>query len=135
MCSVCLSVSDPLKLELQTVLSCHMDAENRTRVLWKNNQCSQLMGHLSSTATFFFNCVCCILRSAYRYMHLCTYLEARGRTLSVCFILLEVGSLAKQGARLKNSPILDPPQFWSSRSTLTKLASFLSGLYLGLLII
>lgn len=83
--------------------------------------------------------------SAYRCMHLCTYLEARGRTLSACsislrFILLEMrsltdGELGLWDASLKISPLLDPPQRWSSRSILTKLASFLSGLYLGLLII
>ncbi|CAO2579474.1 hypothetical protein LEMLEM_LOCUS1012 [Lemmus lemmus] len=33
-------VSDPLKLDLQTVVSCHVGAGNRTWVLWKSCQCS-----------------------------------------------------------------------------------------------
>lgn len=32
--------SDPLELELETVVSCHMGARSRTQVLCKNSQCS-----------------------------------------------------------------------------------------------
>lgn len=71
----------------------------------------------------------------------------RERTLNALLyqpplIFLEMGPLSEHEARLgqwpaslKNSLILDPPRCWSSRSTLTELASFLSGLYLALLII
>jgi hypothetical protein len=33
-------VLDPLELELQTVVSCHVNAGNRTWVLWKSMWCS-----------------------------------------------------------------------------------------------
>ena len=34
---VCVGVSDPMELESQTVVSCHVGAGNWTRVLWKNS--------------------------------------------------------------------------------------------------
>jgi hypothetical protein len=37
---VCVRVSDPLELELQTVVSCPVSAGNRTQVLCKIKQCS-----------------------------------------------------------------------------------------------
>lgn len=40
-------VSDPLRLELQMVVSCHMDSGNWAWVLCKSSQCSKLLGHLS----------------------------------------------------------------------------------------
>ena len=36
----CVRVSDPLKLELQTVVSCHVGAGNQIWILWKSSQCS-----------------------------------------------------------------------------------------------
>lgn len=33
-------VSNPLKLELQTVVNCHADAGNQTQVFWKDSGCS-----------------------------------------------------------------------------------------------
>jgi hypothetical protein len=32
---VCVRASDPLELELQTAVSCHVGAGNRTRLFWK----------------------------------------------------------------------------------------------------
>jgi hypothetical protein len=32
--------SDPLELELQMVVNCHVSSGNQIWVLWKNNQCS-----------------------------------------------------------------------------------------------
>ena len=43
---VCVRVSDPLGLELQTVVSCHVGAGNWIPVLWKSNQCSKPLSHL-----------------------------------------------------------------------------------------
>jgi hypothetical protein len=37
---ICVSVLDPVELELQTVMSCHVGAENWTQDLWKINQWS-----------------------------------------------------------------------------------------------
>jgi hypothetical protein len=37
---VCVTLLDPLEMELQNVMSCHMDTGNWTWVLWKINQCS-----------------------------------------------------------------------------------------------
>ncbi len=33
-------VSNPMELELQTSMSCHVGVGNRTQVLWKSSQCS-----------------------------------------------------------------------------------------------
>ena len=41
-------VSNSLELELQMVVSCHVGAGNLTQVLWKMNQCSELLSHFSS---------------------------------------------------------------------------------------
>jgi hypothetical protein len=38
--SVCVRVSDPLELALQSVVSCYVGAENGSQVLWKSSQCS-----------------------------------------------------------------------------------------------
>jgi hypothetical protein len=35
--NVCVSVSDPLELELETVVSFHVAAENWTQVFWKSS--------------------------------------------------------------------------------------------------
>jgi hypothetical protein len=51
--NICVKRSDWLKLELQTVVSCHLGARNWTLVLWKSSQCSQLLNHLFSPGTFF----------------------------------------------------------------------------------
>jgi hypothetical protein len=37
---VCVKLSDPLKLELQTIVSCYVMLGNSSWVLWKNSQCS-----------------------------------------------------------------------------------------------
>ena len=62
----------PLKLELQTVVSCHTGAGNEIRGLWKNSQCSQKLSHLSSPSfTFHFQyclmlCAQLVLNAAFR---------------------------------------------------------------------
>lgn len=38
---------DPLALPLQMAVSSYVDAGNRTLVLWKSNECSELLSHLS----------------------------------------------------------------------------------------
>ena len=43
---VCVRVSDPLGLELQTVVSCHVGAGNWIPVLCKSNKCSKPLSHL-----------------------------------------------------------------------------------------
>lgn len=55
------SLSDPLKLEWQTVVTHHMGSGNQTWVLWKNSQWSELLSHLSSLSLLFWNSVsyCC----------------------------------------------------------------------------
>lgn len=45
---VCVSVSDPLKLQFEAGVSCHVGAGSLPQVLWKNSQCSQSLSHLSS---------------------------------------------------------------------------------------
>lgn len=39
---------NPMELELQTVVSCHLGAGNQLQVLYKSSQCSKLPSHLSS---------------------------------------------------------------------------------------
>lgn len=56
LCTLCMPIahrsqkraSDPLKLELQVAVRCHVSAENQTWVLKRRSQCSQPLGHLSS---------------------------------------------------------------------------------------
>lgn len=45
--------SDPLELELQIPVNCHVGARNRTWVFCKSNQCFQLLSHLSSSGPSF----------------------------------------------------------------------------------
>ena len=39
---------DPVGLEVQMVLNCHVGAENRTWILWKRSQCAELLSHFFS---------------------------------------------------------------------------------------
>jgi hypothetical protein len=48
--------SDPLRLEFQMIVSCHMGAEDQTRVLWKSSQWSEPLIHLSSLFIHFLTC-------------------------------------------------------------------------------
>jgi hypothetical protein len=54
--NVCVRMMNPLERELQTVVSCHVNAGNWTWVLWKRSQSSYLLSHLSSP-NFFLNCL------------------------------------------------------------------------------
>lgn len=55
MCTTCVqypwcpeeSIRTPLKQELQIAVNKYVEARNWTPVLWRNNQCSYLMNHLS----------------------------------------------------------------------------------------
>lgn len=42
------SVSDPLELELNMIMSGHMGSGNQTWFLWKNNQCAPLTAEPSN---------------------------------------------------------------------------------------
>lgn len=46
-------VSEPLTLELEVPVSCHVGAGNETQVLWKNSHCSETLSHLSSLDKIF----------------------------------------------------------------------------------
>ena len=45
-------VLDPLELDLQIVVSCHMGAGNESRILWQSSQCSKSLSHLPVAHTF-----------------------------------------------------------------------------------
>lgn len=46
-------VSDPLNLELEVPMSCHVGASKETHVLWERSQCSETLSHLSSLDKVF----------------------------------------------------------------------------------
>jgi hypothetical protein len=45
---------NPLKLELQTVVSLYLGTRNGTQVLCKNSKCSQTLSHLSTPSCYHF---------------------------------------------------------------------------------
>lgn len=47
-------VSEPLRLELQTVICCCVDAGNQTQVFWKRGQCYQVRTQFSIVNRYFF---------------------------------------------------------------------------------
>ena len=63
-CFACKRVTDPLELELQTVLSCHMGSGNWTLVLRKNSQGSKLLSPVLLSLYRFSWCsfrFCCVM--------------------------------------------------------------------------
>ena len=59
---VCMSLSDPLDLELSnTVVSCHVGAGNWAQVLWKNSQCSWVI--FPAPGIFFKTFLICALKT------------------------------------------------------------------------
>lgn len=55
---VCVRVSNPLELELQTLVSCHVGNRNCrgwTQILWKSRQCSWQLSHLCSCTNMIAN--------------------------------------------------------------------------------
>lgn len=70
MCSVCghdihggqKGVSDPLELEIKTLVGCHMGAGNRPWVLCRSSQCSYPWSHLSGPLAYVCRSVwwCCV---------------------------------------------------------------------------
>lgn len=47
-------LSDPLKLELQTVVSRHVCVGNGIWALWKSSSCSSLLSHLSRLSLIIY---------------------------------------------------------------------------------
>lgn len=45
--------SDPLELEMETAVRCHVNVRNQTSLLWKNTYWSSLLSHLFGPAFFF----------------------------------------------------------------------------------